>query len=713
MKTLRCALRGLIVLLVTGALLLGANRPVAAQLADTVWPMFQHDPQHTGGSSLLGPLFPSGAPAPTDVTFWQGFNEIKSSPTIASDGTIYIALDWYLCAINPDMSEKWCTLLHAEASQSSAAIGIDGTVYLGDRDNSVTAFDPVTGVKKWVYNHGFEGDIYTSPTIALDGTIYVAFSQNFYGYGVVTALKPTTNPTGDLKWYYKIGKFMDASSPAIDQNGFLYLGDVSGAVYKLKKDGGPPPLSPVVWKAQVGTKITASPVIGADGTIYIGSTNGVSAIRSKPGPTGSGEVAEILWTFPTGIVDQTPALGSDGTVYFGAKSGQLKTIYAVARDGTLRWKYGPFPLYSSYGGFPIVGDDGVVYVGFGNGVYAFSPDGVLLWNYQTGNVVRSFPAIGGTATKDLDGPTVLYLPSSDFRLYKISSSRHGRALNVPPTAIAGPDQSGTVGRVLHFDGSSSTDPDNGDVISFTWNFGDGRSAVGARASHAYLTDGIYVVTLTVSDGLSAATDTLTVTVDRNLVPIPFNDEFDRSLLGNNWEVEQGEFVIGSNSELRNGASKNTHIAIVPALSGLSHSAAASFASVDNNAAPRLGVVLRFLDPENYYVFYRQIGGTSALRIARIANGVETILASVGTPPPALNTFYRISADATANKLTLTLCASSEASSSALVCSIKAQTLTATDSSNSALAGGSVGVLLGTGTSSTKQYRVDHFTGRAQ
>ena len=44
------------------------------------------------------------------------------------------------------------------------------------------------------------------------------------------------------------------------------------------------------------------------------------------------------------------------------------------------------------------------------------------------------------------------------------------------------------------------------------------------------------------------------------------------------------------------------------------------------------------------------------------------------------------------------------------CSKIAQTLTATDSM---LAGGSVGVLLGTGTGSTQQYRVDKFAAQVQ
>lgn len=59
--------------------------------------------------------------------------------------------------------------------------------------------------------------------------------------------------------------------------------------------------------------------------------------------------------------------------------------------------------------------------------------------------------------------------------------------------------------------------------------------------------------------------------------------------------------------------------------------------------------------------------------------------------------------------TLKLCAATD-TSTGITCSKIAQALTATDSM---LAGGSVGVLLGTGTGSTQQYRVDKFAAQVQ
>jgi PKD repeat protein len=82
----------------------------------------------------------------------------------------------------------------------------------------------------------------------------------------------------------------------------------------------------------------------------------------------------------------------------------------------------------------------------------------------------------------------------------------------PPVADAGPDRSIVVDGVVLFDGSGSTDPD-GNIVSYSWDFGDGYTGSGVTASHSYSVEGTYEVKLTVTDdaGLSDR-DTITVTV---------------------------------------------------------------------------------------------------------------------------------------------------------------------------------------------------------
>jgi subtilisin len=71
--------------------------------------------------------------------------------------------------------------------------------------------------------------------------------------------------------------------------------------------------------------------------------------------------------------------------------------------------------------------------------------------------------------------------------------------NMQPVADAGGPYSGTEDTALSFDGSASYD-DDGDTITYSWNFGDGSTGVGVTPNHVYTAGGIYTVTLIVNDG---------------------------------------------------------------------------------------------------------------------------------------------------------------------------------------------------------------------
>lgn len=50
-----------------------------------------------------------------------------------------------------------------------------------------------------------------------------------------------------------------------------------------------------------------------------------------------------------------------------------------------------------------------------------------------------------------------------------------------------------------FDASTSTAPANNPIVTYSWNFGDGRTGSGRNESHSFDTPGTYVVTLTIGD----------------------------------------------------------------------------------------------------------------------------------------------------------------------------------------------------------------------
>ena len=137
-------------------------------------------------------------------------------------------------------------------------------------------------------------------------------------------------------------------------------------------------------------------------------------------------------------------------------------------------------------------------------------------------------------------------------------------------------------------------------------------------------------------------------------PGTFTDNFNRPdspVLGNGWSVVAGSFMIQS-LEGRNEADSPFSLAVQLGLTGATQTVAASFTATDNNASPRFGVVVRYRNAQNYYYCYRELGGSSALRIAKVQNGVETVLKSVGIGNPARDFLSKLSCTASGTTLTL-------------------------------------------------------------
>ena len=85
------------------------------------------------------------------------------------------------------------------------------------------------------------------------------------------------------------------------------------------------------------------------------------------------------------------------------------------------------------------------------------------------------------------------------------------AANRPPDArIAATPERGTVPLVVIFEADASDD--DGAIVDYAWDFGDGTTGSGRIAEHVYVDIGIYVVTLTVTDDRGALkSDTKVVT----------------------------------------------------------------------------------------------------------------------------------------------------------------------------------------------------------
>ena len=106
---------------------------------------------------------------------------------------------------------------------------------------------------------------------------------------------------------------------------------------------------------------------------------------------------------------------------------------------------------------------------------------------------------------------------------RVSDSNH------PPRANPAGPYRGAVGLPFTLDGSASGDPDAGQILTYSWDFGDGLTGTGVTPSHAYAYAGDYIVSLRVTDNgsppLSATALTSAAIVD--FVPVTIVQPLDQ------------------------------------------------------------------------------------------------------------------------------------------------------------------------------------------
>jgi len=99
-----------------------------------IWPMPGYNSQHTGQC----PYDTSQNNGKLKWKFQTDGGIASSTPTIGSDGTIYI-MSSDLYAINPDGTLKWRYQTDNYYIVSSPVIGSDGTIYVGADDRCLYA----------------------------------------------------------------------------------------------------------------------------------------------------------------------------------------------------------------------------------------------------------------------------------------------------------------------------------------------------------------------------------------------------------------------------------------------------------------------------------------------------------------------------------------------------------------------------------------------
>ena len=362
---------------------------------------------------------------PADRLVWQSdyIGSVEyNAPALSQDGeTVYItsrspddASVGALAALDVEDGELlWQVTTPGGISiMSSPLVGTDGTVYFGSRNTYLYAINP-DGTEQWRYKTG--GGIDATPSLGDDGTVYVG-SMDGYLYAI--------NPDGTQKWRYATVGDVRAMA-TIGSDGTLYFGDSSGRVYAVDMDGIEQ------WNVSLaGGDILESPIIGRDGTLYVGTyfyAGRFYAIQGQNPPEepaspwpmyghdtrntglsayqGPAATQYTKWSFAVAKSVSTSVMGPDGTIYMGTHNG----LYAVNPDGTIKWTF--VGVLAQVNSTPAVDSDGTIYVGIGGYLYAIAPDGTERWKQATGWHIISPPTIA------MDG--MIYVGDRDGHVYAI------------------------------------------------------------------------------------------------------------------------------------------------------------------------------------------------------------------------------------------------------------------------------------------------------
>jgi outer membrane protein assembly factor BamB len=254
------------------------------------------------------------------------------------------------------------------------------------------------------------GDVRSTPAVADDGTIYVGSDD-----GHLYALD---SEDGSIKWRFPSSGSIGAvrSTPAIGFSGVVYFGSNDGKIYAVNPNTGAQLWSYLI---QAGTPVH-SPVVGEAGYVYVGADNnkfyGFNSFLSKrweftaAGPISYGRPA----IGPTGIIYVTTRSTADAKVYAFNPTQRELDSEGLNFPGENEWW---FPLGASSDGSQYMpGVDpttGTIYADTPDGkLIAITPGGVEDWKFNIGSDFDSTPVVGADGT--------VYFGADDSRIYAIN-----------------------------------------------------------------------------------------------------------------------------------------------------------------------------------------------------------------------------------------------------------------------------------------------------
>lgn len=357
---------------------------LATQAQSQAWPMQGHDPARASRTTVAGP--------PTANLLWTyEFTgdrlQDNSSPVVDSTGTVYVATEGGLYAIDQNGQLKW------------------------------SVFEPTSPLTR------------AAPALSPD-------ESTVYRFEGVLAAHSTID--GSQIWTFPIGT--NWSSLAVDPAGTLYRG--GSVIYAVEQDGD------LLWSQPVlrsnGDDCLLNGPLAVDS---LGAVYGVDQCILEQS-LRKVDAAGTRWKHQGLFFDGwgAPLIGPSDTVFIAGDNGggfccpsQSFGVYAYETNGDLKWVNRGIQAPGTFHGMALSADDGALYTASGRGkVYALdSETGGALWASTIGPVREDFggsPALAGNGILYLMGNRgepppggTKVLPGENDFVYAVSAA-NGRVL---------------------------------------------------------------------------------------------------------------------------------------------------------------------------------------------------------------------------------------------------------------------------------------------
>jgi len=390
------------------------------------------------------------------------------------------------------------------------ACGADGTLSPGAVPAPTFAVDPAARAEV------VSMTLLPQPASTVDGSS--ANDVNDAGTIVGWAFGPAIQDSRAVLW--RDGALTVLPSPppyfftqaiAISPNGSTIVGRVGGESTGSR---------PARW-----TSLAQGPEIYPAGSIFLGSESGAAngvndagqiAVAFNQGGLPTFRRYPALWS-GTAFTDLAPG-ESSGSAFDINNAGQ---VVGTLPAGPFLWQRGTTVILPALGGESLAAS-----INAGGTVAGRTGSRAVLWRSGALQLLSDIPTGGeaadindhdqvvgsqngraffwqaGGAMIDL-GPGAARAINNDglvvgFAVAGGASRAAAWKLNFAPVArVSGPEEARK--RIpLTFSAAGTTDQ-NGDVITYTWDFGDGSTGTGATVTHSYEKQGTYTVTVTVRD----------------------------------------------------------------------------------------------------------------------------------------------------------------------------------------------------------------------